>query len=500
MPSFSGPDKLFTGTTTATITQVAQGSAASASGKPPKPPAGGGDKRPTGGAAAHSDASGSTSRPKAQPKPQSGGPPGDGGGDGSDSSEDGSRAPRGARPARVPRNIPQSDGLRRRKELDEIKIGSFPKSAADYPSWYDSLVTAVCSAALDEDDAFAWISRVDQDNCSFEELANAGADKSLDSKLRAALYRYTVGDFKEKFRDLCDVIASKSQELAKADEPRMIRGRQVLHIIKAFYAVRESKRITFELSNLVNYPWAGDAKLPSWKAHWDLMVRNMRFALTKEHLEEIYLPKIRQSDALKTMIEHYDRCDDGHADRCYDFLSAKTDKSVRETRQRKNQESLATGTPGNHKKPGAPALADGGDQIPALAGPKGNPKGGGKGDPKGNPKGTPKGGGAATTPAEGSDTKGKGKGKGDQPYIRPGFFFMFGLCRCGTDVPLGGSCTFGKHKPIPSKADREHHQFKKLELEQGAWDKSKVKLPAMPAKTPNVENTPPASPRGGAVH
>jgi hypothetical protein len=290
VPGFD-PQKVYAGTATATMTQTAV--ASGAPGRPPKPPSGGGGKDPFGGGApARSEDSGSTAGPRAKQTP-SGGPPGGGGDDDSSgSSDDENRAPHRARPLRLPRTAAPPDRRRRKKELGDIKIAQFPKSAADYSSWYDALVSAVCATALDEDEAFAWIQRVDANDCTFEELVNVESEQSLDAKLRAALVKYTSGDFKDKHRDLCDALAAKSHELKKAVPPRMIRGRQVSHVVKGFFAARDAKRITFELVNLVNYQYAGDAKLPQWKAHWDHMVLNLRFALSPGQLGDIYLPKI----------------------------------------------------------------------------------------------------------------------------------------------------------------------------------------------------------------
>ena len=95
--------------------------------------------------------------------------------------------------------------------------------------------------------------RVDADAVTFDELGRHQGEQSLDSKIRAALLKYTVGDSREKHSDLCDAIAARMQELKEANTPSMIRGRQILMIIRDFYAVREAKKITYELSNLFDY-------------------------------------------------------------------------------------------------------------------------------------------------------------------------------------------------------------------------------------------------------
>ena len=90
--------------------------------------------------------------------------------------------------------------------MDEIKITGFPNNAAGYKPWINALVQAVSSAAYDEDLAFHWIMRVTQDDVSFDELGNAGDERSLDSKLRTALTKYTTGDSYDKHRCLVDLL------------------------------------------------------------------------------------------------------------------------------------------------------------------------------------------------------------------------------------------------------------------------------------------------------
>jgi hypothetical protein len=176
-----------------------------------------------------------------------------------------------------------------------------------------------------------------------------------------------------------------------------------------------------------------------------------------------------------------------------------TDKTVRDQRQRRNQEALASGVPGT-KKTGAPAPhTDGGGQnLPAVPGPKGNPKGG-KGGPPG--KGTPKGGkGGGGQPQGGGSSKGDKAGNGEATgYARPCGHHFFGVCHLGADVPIGGSCRFGEHKAIPSDADRAQTYFKKLEEQHGKWEEGKFAPQASQSDGPTTRwacNTPPASPRG----
>ena len=100
--------------------------------------------------------------------------------------------------------------------------------------------------------------RVTQDDVSFDELGNAGDERSLESKLRAALTKYTTGDSYDKHRDLVDLLLSKSEEHQKLG--RQLKGRPMFHIARGFYEVRrDNKRIAYELRATIDNGWLGDS-------------------------------------------------------------------------------------------------------------------------------------------------------------------------------------------------------------------------------------------------
>ena len=135
---------------------------------------------------------------------------------------------------------------------------------------------------------------------------------------------------------------------------RQIKGMQILHIVKSFYEVQHNKHATFELRAIMDLGYAGDSKLAHWKFKWDDMVGTQRNPLNDAQLEEIYIEKIRGSEALRLYVEHYLRCPQDHSDRSYRFLSDSTDKYIREHRQRENQASLLSDSGAATKTMGAP--------------------------------------------------------------------------------------------------------------------------------------------------
>ena len=367
-----------------------------------------------------------------------------------------------------------------------MKIPSLPKDANAYKPWINSVISAVTATAYDEDDALLWIARVTQDNVTFDELGSAGHERSLDAKLRTGLMKFTNGDHSGRLKELIDSILSKAEEQMQATPPRQIKGRQILFLIREFFQVNAGKRVTFELRSLIEINYWGDANLAAWKAKWDDMVRNLRSPLSAEQLEEIYITKLRTSDALRAAVEHYDRLDDDHADRSYGFLSGITDKMIRDIRHRHNTDALVSGGKGNPvKKTAAPGT------LPHDGSAGQTPKGKGK-DGKGKGK-----------DGKGNGQDGKGEGKdssGDKPK-RPCFKHFFAACTSG--LADGKCCSNGLHKPIPSNKDKDDQIFKTLSERYGEWQQGKFKysVDAAPANraAKRAGNTPPASPRALAA-
>ena len=100
------------------------------------------------------------------------------------------------------------------------------------------------------------------------------------------------------------------------------------------------------------------------------MVRHCLTMLTDRDKEGIFVQKLRGSEALKPHIDYYDRCDETHADHSYSWVSQLMDKLIRDTRRRRNAESLvleASGKeqPSKHKVSVPAAMLP--DAVPAMA-------------------------------------------------------------------------------------------------------------------------------------
>ena len=165
------------------------------------------------------------SRRPTRNRPRRGGGGPDGGGHG-DEGRDGDQDPAGRRQPELRRDRPAE------RQGEEIKIPSFPRSAADLRLWLE-----LCHEhghGLRSEPAhtsFEWIARTKDDDVDFEELGVAMPEfASLDAKLRTVLPKNVSSDA-EKQQDLVNVILAKSDELKGAMPRRQIKGRQILLLI-----------------------------------------------------------------------------------------------------------------------------------------------------------------------------------------------------------------------------------------------------------------------------
>ena len=129
-------------------------------------------------------------------RPNGGGPDGDGGDGGDDGDDDPRRA--GRRPTAPRRDAPIDQAMpasHRKSEGEEIRLPHLPETAAEVPQWLDSVAKALTACAINPETAFDWITRTEDDDVDFEELATTTPEfVSLHAKLRAALTKHASGD------------------------------------------------------------------------------------------------------------------------------------------------------------------------------------------------------------------------------------------------------------------------------------------------------------------
>ena len=221
----------------------------------------------------------------------------------------------------------------RKREGEEIRLPHLQQTAADLPQWLDSVANAVAACVINPETAFDWITRTEDDDVDFEELATTTPELiSRDAKLRAALTKNASGDA-DRPKEVMLAILAQSEELKRAMPRKQIKGRQIVLLVRQYFEVKEDRRIQYELTNLLDVKYSGDARMSQFKYSWGNMLRNLRSnILTQEPktLEHIFYRLLKNSDALSPYRQYYDRLQDDHPDRIYNFLNEMVNKAIRE--------------------------------------------------------------------------------------------------------------------------------------------------------------------------
>ena len=368
----------------------------------------------------------------------------------------------------------------------------------------DNAVDTITAAARDPDRAFAWVTSVELDDTSFDDLSAVPAEfRSLDSKIRMALSKHTTGSEADKAKELVSTLVKKRDELRKARIPRQITGIQLMFLVKQFYRIDANKQVQFELSALMDLAYPGDAQLGPFKDKWDYMIRHCVTQLSDRDKQGILVQKLRKSDLLKPHLEYYDRCPKDHPDNSYSWLFNMIDKIIDDDRMRRNNESLVLAASGKEQKPTKPAaptgrIGDGGGGASGGGGAGG--KAGGKGgkESKGGRNGKKQSGTSSGESSESDSESSSGKG----PYAKSlddfkgtlikdvpqdqlcCLHFAWGLCK------RGDKCNY-PHIEACTPAMRKTKNFKRLADYYGSPEDykkraaAKAKAKAAPAAKPD---------------
>ena len=475
----------------------AAGSSGGGGGRPPRAPSGAGGGGGDGGGGGSGGGGGGNGPQRRDHDDRASKPPrrrgnpdgGDGGGDPGGGGDGGGDGNASRRPRRRADDTSDDDRrASRKKEADDVRIAALPRTAAEYRNWMDNTMDAVSACARDSEEAFVWITRVEADDVTFDELGAVSPQfESLDAKIRMALSKHTTGHEADKNKELVSTLTKRRDELRRATVPRQIRGRQLLLLVRQFFRIDDNERVQFELSALMDLEYPGDANMGTFKDQWDFMLRHLVTKLTDKDKQGILVKKIRKSEKLRTHLDHYDRCPEDHPDHSYDWVSQLIDKLVSDDRKRRNNESLVLAASGKQqpppsKKPGAPGATRPG--APGTQDGKGKGKGKGKEDKGKKQSGSDSDAGSAS-----------GSESGTGPYARSLDEFDGTLIK---DVPQDQLCCLTnvwglcrrancKHEHIEdgTPAMRETKNYKRLLAFYGNprkyKNKAKAKAKAAPA-------------------
>ena len=248
-----------------------------------------------------------------------------------------------------------ADGRDRRKlkEADSVSFPKFPKNAAAYPAWFNSVLDRVVSASGRSSAAFRWFMEIESQSITFEQLGIPGeydgdSWEPLDDKIRSAISQHFEGD-------LGKYLLRKSEEKRRT-EHQLLRGRQIMRLIANWFQTKSSIRQAYGLRELSMVELKEDDLEGFWM-EWLKVMSGQKNpeAITPEIKEELFFAQVKKSVRMANDISHYRRLPEGHDDHSYEYLKRCLELHLQETREDKNQAVLESNMLGKSKT--SPALA-----------------------------------------------------------------------------------------------------------------------------------------------
>jgi len=116
--------------------------------------------------------------------------------------------------------------------------------------------------------------------------------------------------------------------------------------------------IVYSVTDLEKLKWTDDNKAHTFLHYWDYIIQGMKNKLPEDTLEDMLATQLRKSPDMKMDMAHYDRCEHGEKDRCYQYLRRCITRLIEAKQLLKNRQSIVDAFSGklNHLHPkGAPA-------------------------------------------------------------------------------------------------------------------------------------------------
>jgi len=252
----------------------------------------------------------------------------------------------------------------------------------------------------------------------------------------------------------------------------------MIFLVRQFFRVHDTEKVSFELSALIALEYPGDANMGWFKDRFDLMLRHCRTKLEDRDKEGILVNKLRGSDALRPHLDYYDRLPETHADRCFRWVNDLVDTLVENARKKRNVDAMvsANAAAATGKKSAAPGKVKKDDVPPPRTTPTSSTstangktdkkeKGKGKGDSKDKKNGKANHKGNASNSGSDSEKEKKGQSGKTKKDIDAKHYccirHLWGLCLNPE------TCTNGPHLEKPTSGIKEHFLYVKLDKKFG---------------------------------
>ena len=315
-----------------------------------------------------------------------------------------------------------------------------------YCTWRIKLVDEVVAASARPDDAFRWITSVNEraTDADLQDVRFPWMQplefETLDAKLAAALTKIISGDFARKVQVL------KMNALEKGQR---VSGRQLLAAIDKHFKMTEADGAVFGVEHLLSVVMKND-NLERFLDEWDTVIAGMKHVPDKMVLETLLMRQLKLCSQMKDDVNIFERLSMDDEKRSYEELLRAARRQVERKRLQLHRDTMSRFISGGN------ALSAGKDQG------RGRSKGKGKGKTL-RGRSTSKGRSTSRGPQENKPAE------DSQEICR---FHLKGKCRAGN------SCSM-KHNP----------PCRYVNTKQGCFNGDKCPFPHVKPTTPAAPAT-----------
>ena len=160
--------------------------------------------------------------------------------------------------------------------------------------WKEAIYDEIVGASGRGMEAFKWIKAVETK--SFAELEDSGAFESIDFKITSALMKLLPADLKTQ-------VSFEKTKLLRED--RLLKGRQILHMVYASYKVSRSAGAIVDFRDLDQLQLRND-DLTRFLAEWDTILMNMETVPPTDVLQVMFHKKIESSHSCSPTLHNFD--------------------------------------------------------------------------------------------------------------------------------------------------------------------------------------------------
>ena len=178
------------------------------------------------------------------------------------------------------------------KEKD-LKFAVLP-DAPDFDAWKDAAYHKIVAAAQRGYTMLPWISKVEEPEVTFEQLADSEGYETLDSALCAAINDAARGDLREE-------LSIRSQELRRRGT--LMTGRQALYVVYSFYEIDADRGALYDLSDFMSGTFRADKDMQNFLQVWTRTVQGLSEPQPQNNVRTLLFEQLQKAQALKPDIE-----------------------------------------------------------------------------------------------------------------------------------------------------------------------------------------------------